>query len=102
MAALPPSERLSDWRCGPLVQISLQPRIGTTLIATIEPGRYFHVSGETRGEIQKDLNKAVDRAEKHAKLEGWQGVLVSRHGPTLYTVAISDEVPHGITRERDI
>lgn len=72
------------------------------MITTIDPGRYFHVSGETRDEIQKDLDKAVDRAEKHAKLEGWQGVLVSRHGPALYTVAISDEVPYGITRERNI
>ncbi|QSZ55616.1 hypothetical protein AYX19_21225 (plasmid) [Paenarthrobacter ureafaciens] len=71
------------------------------MITTLDSGRYFHVSGETSDEIQQDLDKAVQRAEGYAQREGWQGVLVSRHQPNLYTVAVSAEVPYGLTRERN-
>lgn len=71
------------------------------MITTLDSGRYFHVSGETSDEIQKDLDKAVQLAEQYAQRGGWQGVLVSRHESNLFTVAICDEVPYGLTRERD-
>lgn len=49
-----------------------------------------------------DLDEAVQRAEKYAQRGGRQGVLVSRHEPTLYTVLVSDNVPYGLTYERDV
>ena len=30
-----------------------------------------------------------------------QGILVRRHGPSSFTVAVSDEVPYGATHERE-
>ncbi|NYD79661.1 hypothetical protein SAMN05216555_12424 [Arthrobacter cupressi] len=71
------------------------------MITTIEPGRYFHVRGNTQGQINDDLNTAVGRAHAHALEEGWLGVLITRHGPDIYTVALSSMVPYGETFERD-
>lgn len=71
------------------------------MITTIEPGRYFHVTGHTPGQIDDDLNTAVEKAQAHARTEAWQGILVTRHSPDLYTVALSSLVPYGQTFERD-
>jgi hypothetical protein len=71
------------------------------MITTIEPGRYFHVRGSTQGQLDEDLNAAVAKARAHALEEGWLGVLITRHGPDIYTVALSSMVPHGETFERD-
>jgi hypothetical protein len=71
------------------------------VITTIEPGRYFHVKGNTPGQINDDLNTAVEEARAHASKEAWLGILVTRHSPDLYTVALSSPVPYGQTLERD-
>lgn len=71
------------------------------MITTIEPGRYFHVTGNTQGQIDDDLNTAVEKARTHASKEAWLGILVTRHSPDAYTVALSSLVPHGQTFERD-
>lgn len=71
------------------------------MITTIEPGRYFHVTGETQGQIYDDLNTAVDKARAHASQDPWLGILVTRHSPEVYTVALSSLVPYGQTFERD-
>jgi hypothetical protein len=51
--------------------------------------------------VSEDLNTAVELAQQHAMEEGKQGVLVTRHGPSSFTVAASDDVPYGITQERE-
>ena len=71
------------------------------MITTIEPDRYFHVTGHAQGQIDDDLNTAVEKARAHASNEAWLGILVTRHSPDLYTVALSSLVPYGQTLERD-
>jgi hypothetical protein len=71
------------------------------MITTIEPGRYFHVTGQTQGQIDDDLLAAVKKARAHADQEPWLGILVTRHSPEVYTVALSFLVPYGQTYERD-
>lgn len=71
------------------------------MITTIEPDRYFHVTGTTPTAIQDSITHAVQTAQEHSMREGWQGILVTRHNPGLYTVALSAEVPYGVIMERD-
>lgn len=72
------------------------------MITTIEADRYFHIAGLTTSEIEDDINSAVSLAHAHSKRDGWEGVLVTRHEPGLYTVNLSSEIPYGITMERDL
>ena len=71
------------------------------MITTIDPGRYYHVKGDTQREIDEDLTAAADKARAHSLEEAWLGILVTRHGPDIYTVALSSLVPYGQTFERD-
>jgi hypothetical protein len=50
--------------------------------------------------IENDLNTAVEIAREHAVREHSHGILVTQHGFTRYTVAISRDVPYGQTHER--
>jgi hypothetical protein len=50
--------------------------------------------------IENDLNTAVDIARTHAMQECRHGILVTQHGYTSYTVAVSRDVPYGQTHER--
>lgn len=50
--------------------------------------------------LESDLNTAVALAQDKALLGGRSGVLVTRHSYTRFTVAVSGEVPFGITQER--
>ncbi|BAS12371.1 hypothetical protein AHiyo8_06740 [Arthrobacter sp. Hiyo8] len=50
--------------------------------------------------IENDLNTAVEIAREHAVKESRHGILVTQHGFTRYTVAISRDVPFGQTLER--
>ncbi|MFK4296816.1 dissimilatory sulfite reductase (desulfoviridin) alpha/beta subunit [Arthrobacter sp. GAS37] len=50
--------------------------------------------------IENDLNTAVEIAREHAVNERRHGILVTQHGFTRYTVAISRDVPYGETLER--
>lgn len=71
------------------------------MITTIDPGRYFHVTGATSTAIEDGINGAVEIAREHSMREGWRGILVTRHDPGLYTVALSAHVPYGVIMERD-
>jgi hypothetical protein len=71
------------------------------VIMTIETGRIYRVTGDTARMVSEDLNAAVELAQRHAMGEGKHGVLVTRHGPVSFTVAVSREVPYGITQERE-
>ena len=71
------------------------------MITTTETGRIYRVTGDTRRLVSEDLNAAVELAQQRAMGEGKHGVLVTRHGPASFTVAVSGEVPYGITLERE-
>jgi hypothetical protein len=50
--------------------------------------------------IENDLNAAVEIAREQAMKECRHGILVTQHGYTRYTVAVSRDVPYGQTHER--
>ena len=50
--------------------------------------------------VENDLNAAVDIAREHAMKENRHGILVTQHGHTSYTVAVSRDVPFGQTHEQ--
>lgn len=50
--------------------------------------------------VENDLNAAVEIAREHAMKESRHGILVTQHGYTSYTVAVSRDVPYGQTQER--
>ena len=56
--------------------------------------------GTPREQIDDDLHTAVEKARAHAT-QAWLGILVTRHSPEIYTVALSFLVPYGQTFERD-
>ena len=71
------------------------------MITTIDSGRHFHVSVERRSQLDEELNAAVDLARNRALKEGDMGILVTRHEPSVFTVALSKEIPYGTTVEHD-
>ncbi|VXB78116.1 conserved hypothetical protein [Arthrobacter sp. 9AX] len=50
--------------------------------------------------VENDLNAAVDMVRQYAMQEGRHGIMVTQHGYTSYTVAVSRDVPYGQTHER--
>lgn len=69
------------------------------MITTLKAGSAYHVTGVKPQSIQEDLNSAVELARHHALHDGRQGILVTRLGPGSFTVALSAEVPYGVTQE---
>jgi hypothetical protein len=61
----------------------------------------YHVTADKPQLIDQDLNAAVAIAQQQAIKGGRHGILVTRHGPASFTVAVSADVPYGITQERD-
>lgn len=59
----------------------------------------FHVEAHDAHSIEAELNRAHEMARDHAIQLGRHGVLLSRHGYTSFTVAISIHVPYGQTLE---
>jgi hypothetical protein len=68
------------------------------VITSTGTGRICHVTGDSPHIVGADLNAAVELAQQHAMAEGQHGVLVTRNGPAS-TVAMSGDVPYGITQE---
>jgi hypothetical protein len=65
-------------------------------------GPVYHVTGTQLHLIEKHLDSALERAVQQAIASGGRhGILVSRDGPGSFTVALSDGVPYGMTRERE-
>jgi len=60
----------------------------------------LEVTGHEPPQIRRNLDEAVDRAVFHALQVGSHGVLVTQHSYTLYTVALSTDVPYGEIHER--
>jgi len=71
------------------------------VISATEAEGTFRITGHTPAAIDEELNTACEAAREHAVREGRNGLLVTRHGPDLYTVAVSSNVPYGQTREHD-
>lgn len=68
------------------------------MITTLKAGSVYHVTGDEPRSIQEDLDSCVELARHHA-LDGRHGILVTRLGPGSFTVALSAEVPYGVTQE---
>ena len=69
---------------------------------TATTGHTYHVTADEPQLIAERLEAAERSAQERALREGNQGILVTRHGPTSFTVALSADVPYGITQERDL
>jgi len=69
------------------------------MITTTETGRIYHVAGDKPQQIEDDLNAAVELIRREAIKEGLYGILVTRHAPAAFTVAVSADVPYGVIRE---
>jgi len=51
--------------------------------------------------METELSAAIDAVRQAALAERRCGILITRHGAGKYTVTLSDDVPFGLTRERD-
>jgi hypothetical protein len=51
--------------------------------------------------VQDQLDTALEAARSLAISGGRHGVLLTRHSHETYTVAVSPEVPYGMTYERE-
>ncbi|WP_131684808.1 hypothetical protein [Pseudarthrobacter sp. YALA5] len=70
------------------------------MIRTVEDGLSYLVKVHDAAVLDDYLNSAVDLARQHAAMSGLCGILVTRHAHDTYTVAVSETVPFGETRER--
>ena len=52
-----------------------------------------------RASMDSELDAAVTAAKAYALAEKRHGILVTRHGVDKFTVALSEAVPFGFTRE---
>ncbi len=59
------------------------------------------VTATDRASIEHLLDEAVDLVRTTAMHERRQGILVTRHDFDSFTVALSDAVPFGLTREHE-
>jgi len=62
----------------------------------------YHVTADAPQLIGERLDAAERLAWQQALREGAHGILVTRHGPTTFTVALSADVPYGVTLEREL
>jgi hypothetical protein len=64
-------------------------------------GPVLEVAAEDPQLLTDRLEAAERQAQEWAMREGRYGILVTRHTPTSFTVALNEAVPYGTTRERD-
>jgi len=67
-------------------------------IATLET-RSIRLSFDHADEVHAGLDKAVEALIEAATETGECGILVTRHEPGTYTVALDENVPFGQTHE---
>jgi hypothetical protein len=58
--------------------------------------------GTNRDVIERGLNQAVNLTRAKALSEGLRGILVTQEAPGLFTTALNDDVPFGLTREKRV
>jgi hypothetical protein len=61
----------------------------------------IRITRQEPGNLMKRLDSVVRSAELTAIREGKHGVLVTRHPDFSFSVAVSEDVPYGMTQERD-
>ena len=71
------------------------------MITALETGRSLHVRVRQANSLETALNAAADLVMNAAIGEGRHGVLITRFGPACFTVAVSADVPYGLTRESE-
>lgn len=76
---------------------SLKGIIMTAKITTFP----LRVNAADPGRLQEELDAAVGLAQSLALQEGGHGVVVTRRSYTEFTVGFSDQVPYGMTEERE-
>lgn len=67
-------------------------------MTTITPELNLTITATDRASMDRQLNDAVTFAQARAMHER-RGILVTRHAHDSFTVAVSDAVPFGLTRE---
>lgn len=70
------------------------------MIRTVDDGLSYLVKVSDASAVDDFLNSAVDLARQYASTTGLCGIVVTRHAHDTYTVAVSEAVPFGETRER--
>jgi hypothetical protein len=70
------------------------------MIRTVDDGLSYLVKVRNASLVDDYLNSAVNLARQYASTTGLCGILVTRHAHDTYTVAVSEAVPFGETRER--
>lgn len=60
----------------------------------------LEVTAHDAATLDQELTAAEEIVRGYAMQDGHHGVLVTQHGYTSYTVAVSREVPFGVTLER--
>ena len=70
------------------------------MIRTVDDGLSYLVKVNNAAVVDEYLNSAVNLARQYASTTGLCGILVTRHAHDTYTVAVSEAVPFGETRER--
>lgn len=63
------------------------------------PGYFVEVRVTDAASLQDQLTAGVEIVQQQAISYGRHGVLITQHGYTAFTIAISPEVPYGETRE---
>lgn len=70
------------------------------MIRTVDDGLSYLVKVSDASVVDDYLNSAVNLARQYASTTGLCGILVTRHAHDTFTVAVSEAVPFGETRER--
>ncbi|MDQ6740241.1 MAG: hypothetical protein M3021_07720 [Actinomycetota bacterium] len=60
----------------------------------------LRVTVNDKANMDDEISAAVDMARENAMKDRQRGILVTREGLASFTVAVSDEVPYGITQEK--
>lgn len=58
------------------------------------------ITAASRDMLERELNHAVKLTQNKAMTEGIRGIMVIHEAPGRFTVALNDEVPFGLTREK--
>ncbi|PNH86200.1 hypothetical protein CXZ05_02100 [Arthrobacter sp. AFG20] len=69
------------------------------MITGTETGHVYRVTGDKPRLIDEDLGRAVELVQRRAMTDGRHGILVTRHSAGSFSVAVSADVPYGVTRE---
>ena len=62
--------------------------------------RPLTITASSRDVLERELNHAVELTREKAMSEGLRGILVTHEAPGRFTVALHDDVPFGLTREK--